>query len=93
MPSELRGTSNMYTLYRAADHAWNLSRDQRVGWEDLVESGRLVAVRNLFAVRPNASASETVRPLDIQDQMNQSFAAFLKQVKPEAYAKARNTLR
>jgi len=87
MPSEIRGTTNMYTLYQAADHAWNLSRDQRVGWEDLVESGRLVAVRNLFAVRPNPRAGETIRPLDIQTQMNQSFTGFLKQAKPKVYAK------
>ena len=87
MPSEIRGTSNMYTLYQAADHAWNLSRDQRVGWEDLVESGRLVAVRNLFAVRPNPRAGNTIRPLDIQAQMNQSFNGFIKQAKPKVYAK------
>ena len=87
MPSELLGTSNMYTLHQAADHAWNLSRDQRVGWGDLVESGRLAAVRNLFAMRPNPRAGETIRPLDIQAQMNQSFSEFLKQAKPDVYMK------
>ena len=86
MPSEVRGTTNMYTLYQAANHAWNLSRDRRVGWENLVESGRLVAVRNLFAVQPNPRAGETLRPLDFRAQMNQSFTGFLKQAKPEVYA-------
>ena len=86
MPSELQGTSNMYALYQAADHAWNLSRDQRVGWEDLVESGRMVAVRNLFAVRPNPRGGETIRALSIQAQANRSFREFLKQVKPDVYA-------
>jgi hypothetical protein len=86
MPCEIRNTTNMYTLYQAADHAWNLSRDQRAGWKDLVESGWLVAVRNLFAVRPNPRAGQTIRPLDIQAQMNRSFTWFLKQAKPEVYA-------
>jgi len=87
MPSELKTTTNMYTLFRAADHAWNLTRDNRLSWEDLVNSGRLVAVRNQFAVRPNPHASEKIRPLDIRAQMNQRFCAFLKRAKPEAYQK------
>jgi hypothetical protein len=86
MPSELKDTSNMYTLHRAADHAWNLSSDRRIGWEELVESGRLVAIRNLFAVRPNPNASQTIRPLDIHAQMNQAFNDFLKHAKGKVYA-------
>ena len=87
MPSELRGTSNMYAFHQGADHAWNLSRDPRVSWEDGVRSGRWVAVRNLFAVRPNPCADATIRPLDIRDRMNHSFARFLKEARPEEYAK------
>lgn len=47
----------------------------------------MVAVRNLFAVRPNPRAGETIRPLDIKAQMNQSFTRFLKHAKPEIYAR------
>jgi len=86
MPSELKSTSNMYTLHRAADHAWNLSSDRRIGWEELVESGRLVAIRNLFAVQPNPNASQTIRPLDIRTKMNRAFNDFLKHAKGEVYA-------
>jgi hypothetical protein len=89
MPSELKDTSNMYTLHRAADHAWNLSSDRRIGWEEMVESGRLVAIRNLFAVRPNPSAGQTIRPLDVRAQMNRTFNDFLKHAKPEIYANQR----
>lgn len=87
LPSELRGTSNMLAFHQAADHAWNLSCGERESWEDLAASGRLVAIRNLFAVRPNPCAGETVRPLDIRARLNKSFAGFLKQAKPEAYAR------
>lgn len=90
MPSELRATTNMYTLFRAADHAWNLTRDNRLSWEDLVTSGPLVAVRNQFAVRPNPYAGERIRPLDIRAQMNRRLSAFLKQAKPETYGKHDN---
>jgi hypothetical protein len=89
MPSELKSTSNMYTLHRAADHAWNLSRDRRVGWEELVESGRLVAIRNLFAVRPNPNAGQGVDPLDIRTEFNYAFNDFLKDAKPDLYANQR----
>ena len=89
MPSELKSTSNMYALHRAANHAWNLSIDRRIGWEEMVESGYLVAVRNLFAIRPNPNASQTIQPLDIQSKMNRAFNDFLKHVKPEVYANQR----
>lgn len=93
IPSELKDTSNMYALHRAADHAWNLSRDARESWRDDVASGRLVAVRNLFAVRPNPRAGAKIRPLDIRARMNQSFADFLRQAKPDVYTKDERPVR
>ena len=86
MPSELKNTSNMYAFFRAADHAWNLARDQRDSWEDQVASGHLVAVRSLFAVRPNARGGERARPLDVRADMNRSFSDFLKEARPQAYS-------
>jgi hypothetical protein len=52
----------------------------------MVESSHLVAIRNLFAVRPNPNASQTIHPLDIRPKLNRAFNNFLKHAKSEDYA-------
>ncbi len=71
--------------FRAADFAWNMKRDRGESTLTQIESGRLGALRNMFAVRPNPSAGERIEPIDIRAAMTHSFGAYLKQVKPAHY--------
>jgi glycosyl hydrolase family 20 len=61
-------------VFRGADYAWNISRDARESIIDEISSGKLVALREMFAVQPNPFASATITPLKIQKLMNAPFA-------------------
>lgn len=72
--------NNMYASFRLLDYAWNLY--------DYVppKPGRMVALKNTMAVKPNPYASEKIKPIDISGLVRQSFNEFLKAVKPQDYS-------
>jgi len=70
----------MSVLLRTADYAWNFARE-----EDL-DSGRMVAIEQAAALRPNPRAAARVEPIDLGPALTHSFDAFLKTAKPDAYA-------
>ena len=72
-------------LLVASDFAWNLNRDPDEAQQPKIQSERMVALRQMFAVSTNPAAGERVEPLNIAASMNQSLDAYLKQVKPEDY--------
>jgi hypothetical protein len=76
---------SQYVLFRAADYAWNIKSDSGESIQAQVESGRLIALRNVFAVSPSPYAGERIEPIDLSAQMTHSFNEFLKEVKAEEY--------
>jgi hypothetical protein len=64
-----------------AVYAWNFSQEQNA------DPARLVAVEQSLAMRPNPRAGERVEPIDLDSAMTVSWNAFLKLVKPDAYAR------
>jgi hypothetical protein len=72
---------SMSNVIRVADYAWNFARDERP------DPGRLVAVEHLLALRPNPHAGARVVPIDLAPALTHSLNAFLKEVKPDAYAR------
>jgi hypothetical protein len=77
-----------YAPFRIGDYAWNILNDPRHTVEDEIENGRLIAVRNICAVKPNPWASEKIKTFDFTQQMNCSLDKFLLAAKPELYGKA-----
>ena len=72
---------SMSNVIRVADYAWNFARDDRP------DPARLVAVEHLLAIRPNPHASARVEPLDLGPALTHSFSAFLREAKPDTYAR------
>lgn len=77
---EYSSLASMSVLLRTADYAWNFERE-----EDL-SSGRMVAIEQTAALRPNPRAAARVEPIDLGPVLTHSFNAFLKTAKPDAYA-------
>jgi len=73
--------SSMAYVLRTADYAWTHAR--RGPWN----TEFLTVVRHLLAVGPNPHAGEAVRPVDLAAVLNHRFGAFLRKVKPKAYAR------
>ena len=72
---------SLSNILRTADYAWNFSQDENV------DPARLVAIEQLLAIRPNPRAGERIEPIDLDSAMTDSWNAFLKTAKPEAYAR------
>ena len=83
---------SFYAVFRGADYAWNIIRDDAESTQAQIRSGRLVTVRNIFAVRPNPRAGERITPIEIGDRMTHSAGAYLKEVKPKDYAETSDPL-
>jgi len=77
---ECSSLASMSVLLRTADYAWNFERE-----EDL-DPGRLVALEETAALRPNPRAAARVEPINLGRALTHSFNAFLKTAKPDAYA-------
>jgi hypothetical protein len=71
----------MGSLLRVADYAWNFAREEKA------DPARLVALEHLLALRPNPSGGARVEPIALKPALADSFGAFLKTVKPDAYAR------
>jgi hypothetical protein len=72
---------SLSNILRTADYAWNFSEEEKA------DPARLVAIEQLLAVRPNPRATERVEPIELDSVMTDSWDAFLKTAKPEAYAR------
>ncbi len=70
--------------FMGADAAWNLKRDGHPELVDEVASGKLVALREMYALQPNSQASEKIVPIGIQKSMNDSFLKVIQKDTPEA---------
>jgi hypothetical protein len=66
---------SMYEIFMGADISWNLL-DNAPNAVNETASGRLPAIRELYALRPNPAASPNVTPLNIQKSMNSCFPGF-----------------
>jgi len=72
---------SMSNVLRTADYAWNFSQDENA------DPARLVAIQQLSAIRENPRAGERVEPIDLDSATTDSWNAFLKAAKPDAYAR------
>ncbi|MFA6567371.1 MAG: family 20 glycosylhydrolase, partial [Victivallales bacterium] len=68
---------SIYEIFMGADNAWNILREKEQSLMDEIASGKLPALREMYALKPNPPASPRVIPLDIQRHMNCPFAEFL----------------
>jgi hypothetical protein len=72
---------SMSNILRTADYAWNFSQDENV------DPARLVAIEQLSAIRPNPHADTRVEPIELDSVLTDSWNAFLRTAKPDAYAR------
>lgn len=79
-------THYVYAPCASANYSWNILSDKGDTAKERVESGRLPAIRNMLAVRPNPYASETFVVFDLRKQMNRNLNMWLIAQKPKEYA-------
>ncbi|MDD2711139.1 MAG: glycoside hydrolase family 20 zincin-like fold domain-containing protein [Verrucomicrobiae bacterium] len=72
-------------VFLAADHAWNILCEKQPVMMDELASGKLAALREMYAVAPNSHASSKVGVLDIQKDMNSSFEDILHENGEEVF--------
>jgi hypothetical protein len=72
---------SLSNVLRTADYAWNFCQEENS------DPARLVAIEHSLAIRPNPRAGARVEPIELDSVMTDSWNAFLKTAKPEAYAR------
>lgn len=70
-----RKTANfsIYEIFMGADNAWNILREKEPSLMGEIASGKLPALREMYALKPNISASPQITAVDIQKYMNRSL--------------------
>jgi Glycosyl hydrolase family 20, domain 2/Glycosyl hydrolase family 20, catalytic domain len=89
---KMRHVQYIYGPYQAGDYGWNAFKGDRSTVEDNIESGRLVAVRNIAAVRPNPSASDKLVAIDLTGKFNANAGDVLKSIKKDMYKNTNSPL-
>ncbi|MBN1670463.1 MAG: hypothetical protein JXR37_05500 [Kiritimatiellae bacterium] len=85
LKDEYNSLTSAYCMFHGADYAWSLMHDSGESTTRQIESGRLVALRQMFAVHPNPVAGTSFAPLDLSGAMTHAFETFLHEVKPDDY--------
>ncbi|MBI5687312.1 MAG: hypothetical protein HZC54_19740 [Verrucomicrobia bacterium] len=78
---------SLSNLLRVADYAWNFSRDENA------DPARLVALEHLLALRGNPRAGVRIKPLALDAALTHDFSTFLKNAKPDAYARSERPMK
>jgi len=72
-----KSSTSIYGIFMGADNAWNILRKKEAPLMDEIASGKLPALREMYALRPNPAASAKVTPLNIQKNMDCSSLEYL----------------
>lgn len=68
---------SVFEIFMGANNAWNILRKEEPSIMEEIASGKLAALREMFALQANPAASPKVATIDIQKYMDCDFTSFL----------------